>query len=290
MNIELDLLQNSYDYLNIALENYIEASEYGMHDEQRSNYQKKIKWKIAFVSLVQAIELLLKEILYRIHNNLIYQDIDTLGTSTDKTVTIIQAIKRINSFSEKSISKEIENFILSCSKLRNEFIHFKVKIKSEQIMTKFSMLYCIFDELNKNFIMEDIKYYNEFFNSTCLELKIFKERFTVYRGREVEKKLVEEAKKRILENEKYHYYITKDNEKVKRVRFGDEKQVLGSRFFDTYGYDEKNIDKLYPDYEYCDDCLAKQGEYHDELCDLEICPVCLKQLITCGCIKSLSED
>lgn len=293
MKIELDLLHNAYDYLNIALENYRVASEYGMHDEERSNYQKKLKWKISFVSLVQATELLLKEVLYRVHSNLIYQDIDSVGTSADKTVTINQAIKRINNFSHNCVCKEHEEFIRECSKLRNEFIHYKATIASEQIMKKFSMLYCIFEQLNADFIGDDITYYNESSKSTCLELKIFNERFTVYRGREVEKRYVEDVKKIISENEKFHYYIAKDNKKVHRVRFGNEKQTFGNKYLEAHGIENRTLNEvftIYSDYTYCDDCLAKQGEYHNVHCDLEICPVCFKQLITCECIERLSEE
>lgn len=79
MKIELDLLNNSYDYLNISLHNYKIANEFGNHDDERSNPLNKQRWKIAFVSLIQATELLLKQILFEIHPNLINQDIDSIN-------------------------------------------------------------------------------------------------------------------------------------------------------------------------------------------------------------------
>lgn len=33
----------------------------------------------------------------------------------------------------------------------------------------------------------------------------------------------------------------------------------------------------------CGDCGAKEGEYHLDGCDIERCPVCYGQLISCGC-------
>lgn len=34
----------------------------------------------------------------------------------------------------------------------------------------------------------------------------------------------------------------------------------------------------------CGDCNAKYGEYHHAGCDIERCPVCGGQLISCGCL------
>lgn len=39
----------------------------------------------------------------------------------------------------------------------------------------------------------------------------------------------------------------------------------------------------------CHDCGVKEGEIHQVGCDMEICPKCHKQLITCGCFKKRSE-
>jgi hypothetical protein len=33
----------------------------------------------------------------------------------------------------------------------------------------------------------------------------------------------------------------------------------------------------------CHDCNAKPGQFHKPDCDMEICPICGDQLMTCGC-------
>ena len=40
----------------------------------------------------------------------------------------------------------------------------------------------------------------------------------------------------------------------------------------------------------CPDCGAKPGEYHHPGCDMERCPVCHTQLITCSCGKEIRNN
>lgn len=39
----------------------------------------------------------------------------------------------------------------------------------------------------------------------------------------------------------------------------------------------------------CGDCAAVKGEYHGESCDVEECPVCHGQALSCGCIIDWAE-
>jgi hypothetical protein len=57
----------------------------------------------------------------------------------------------------------------------------------------------------------------------------------------------------------------------RRIRCGDEQDVGGEMDF-------------------CSDCLAQEGQYHAIGCDLEECPKCHQQMISCGCnIDALRE-
>ena len=41
----------------------------------------------------------------------------------------------------------------------------------------------------------------------------------------------------------------------------------------------------------CGDCGCKEGENHKDMCDIERCPKCSKQLISCDCkFPSIDED
>lgn len=40
----------------------------------------------------------------------------------------------------------------------------------------------------------------------------------------------------------------------------------------------------------CHDCFVLEGEYHLDGCDVEICPICRGQLISCDCFNGFSGD
>jgi len=45
-----------------------------------------------------------------------------------------------------------------------------------------------------------------------------------------------------------------------------------------------------PDARTCGDCAASRGQLHVPGCDLERCPACRGQMITCGCAKDSPPD
>lgn len=56
----MNLIENSQDYVINALELFHVDDEFGIHVKEKAVMGNKAKWKLAFVSLVQAFELLLK--------------------------------------------------------------------------------------------------------------------------------------------------------------------------------------------------------------------------------------
>lgn len=66
-------------------------------------------------------------------------------------------------------------------------------------------------------------------------------------------------------------YCTKEGKWIPAVKVGDPGD-WGEHEKDTY---------------YCPDCTAGKGEYHKRNCDVERCPVCGGQLMTCGCFDEL---
>ena len=86
MNFELNLIENSYDYINETLFYYKNIGYDENHDEDRNSIEEKRKWKTTFILLVQATELLLKEALFKINPILIYENIDEIPNSKNKTM------------------------------------------------------------------------------------------------------------------------------------------------------------------------------------------------------------
>jgi len=68
----------------------------------------------------------------------------------------------------------------------------------------------------------------------------------------------------------------------------------GKRLYNSIPYGEgeetKYIDVDSPDYRYCHDCAVKKGQQHHYGCDMENCPKCGGQLISCGCDLSIVDQ
>lgn len=64
-----------------------------------------------------------------------------------------------------------------------------------------------------------------------------------------------------------------NNEVCKRIPYGSEKR-FGLKF-----------DKKMSKNKQCHDCRCLKGQYHHFGCDMEECPICGGQLISCGCWK-----
>lgn len=276
MKFELDLLGNSYDYIYNSFDLYNIANEDGIHDKQRADIRNKVKWKLAFVSMVQAMELLLKEGLYRIHPSLIYENIDS-DKSMEKTVSFQQSINRINNFNNNLIGIDRKKFLIDCSKIRNDYIHYKVSIQSEKIKAKYCMLYYTYKELHDELIKKEIELHDKSHKDIEDKIIEYYKNWTVFRGSEFPKTTVEDLKEEIKQNSKYKYYITNKNKKLERIKLGAEYH---------YRSEYENVDDL----EICSECCAKLGEYHLVGCDMELCPVCYEQVISCGCIKVNEDD
>src|SRR5438094_440740 len=56
-----------------------------------------------------------------------------------------------------------------------------------------------------------------------------------------------------------------------RVRYGDEKEDWGANK------------------QPCHDCAVSKGQFHVAGCDVERCPACGRQVITCGCVYDDDE-
>lgn len=136
MIIQLKLLDNCYSFLEEALRKAIESE---------TNVDQ---WKFAILFLVQAIELLLKELLRREHYFLIYDDID----KSKNTVSLLKAIERLKKIVRLNISDlDIEN-IKVANQIRNEIVHFQFDINIVEVKLIFAKLFGFFHSLHNSHI------------------------------------------------------------------------------------------------------------------------------------------
>ncbi len=287
MELKLNLKNNSYDYLINAIDIYEKSTNHG--DHHLTTYYQKLKLKLSFILLCQSYELLLKSILYDEQENLIYTNIDLEGFGNANTVSFLNAINRVNNFTNYKINEEDKRILKKCNDIRNNFIHYQVNIHFAHLRQEFLNLFVLYDSLHTHFYGSYIKipYLEDFKLEKQLNIKkksILNDiNFTIFRGKDFLKEYLPEYKEVISKNKQYDYYISNDDKKQKRVKMGEE-----NNFFKNIGkYD--CLSELY-EREYCHDCLAQKGQYHVfEYCDLEVCPVCGGQILTCGCIKKTSK-
>jgi hypothetical protein len=280
LEIKLDILQNSKDYLIQSIELASIADEFGNHDSERADRNSKVKWKLGFICLVQATELLVKVILEDINQCLVYKDIDANLGVFSKTINLSIAINRLITFTDFNISEADINLIKKAIRFRNDFIHYEVKLHTEDLKTVYCRLLKLYTNIYRYFL--DKEFYVDSYPRGYDNFMSFTDYLVPFRRREIRKDLLEEVKQEIIENQKYHFYIH-NGIKYRRVTYGSELD----RFPELRAFKD---DKSIYEYKYCDDCSAKVGEYHDVMCDLERCPKCGGQRLTCECFDKYHYD
>ena len=119
--------------------------------------------------MVQSLELILKEALRRKSDVLVYENIDTPFSSDSKTISFQNSVQRLLNLATNFISTEQKDFILNCGKIRNQFIHYKVKYNSIDIKKKFCKLVELYSVIHKKTTKEKIRIWkeNEYYYKYC---------------------------------------------------------------------------------------------------------------------------
>lgn len=268
MKIEFDLLNNSYDYLKESIELFAIADEDGIHETRFSNYNNKRKWKMAYITLVLAFELLVKECLRRYSSILIFENLDTQLNDQSKTVTGPKGVERLSNCNPSLLTNDQKSFIKECMNIRNGFIHYNAVVDSAELKPKYCKLYEVYytvhmDELKDEVIFKEIE---KMYGRHHLNILSFAGDYVVFRNEEMTKENQHEFLKEIVNNYKTKNFIDKNKKIYTRIPYGKEE------YFDSE-----------TSHEFCPDCSAAIGEYHYEHCDIEVCPVCDGQKLSCGC-------
>lgn len=124
VEFKLTLKENAFSFLNHSLSQAIIAEDTPEH------------WKYAILNLVQSIELVLKELLKREHEILIFKNID----NPTETISLKFAVARLQKISKVIFNKEDLDALTLASKYRNEIVHYEFSFKLEEIKLIYAKL------------------------------------------------------------------------------------------------------------------------------------------------------
>jgi hypothetical protein len=131
--LNLNLIQNSYSFVNEALSKAVLAEKDFRH------------WQFAVFALVQAIELTLKEKLRREHSALIFKNVD----DRRQTVTIDQAASRLRELAKVSITETDLASIRTAVQWRNLIVHYEFDFSIDTLKPVFARLLGFLVDFNK---------------------------------------------------------------------------------------------------------------------------------------------
>jgi hypothetical protein len=180
-----------------------------------------------------------------------------------------------------------KDFIISLDALLTQFLLEKLNYKKGQKSPKFHLLV---DQASKVFLMnEDV--------SEAFKKNHNKRTFALHRLESPE--TTNELEEYTITLYNYFHYLDEyiesqklktiviKGKRYKRVKYGSEiiLDENGKPFCDQKGipYDWAKMTEE----KSCDDCGVLKGQYHVEGCDIEICPKCGGQYLSCGCRHTL---
>jgi len=251
----MNLLENAYDFVNSSLYFY-RFSE----DDARS-------WKIAFINIVQAIELMAKEKLRRTNKFLVFENID----NPKNTISLATALDRMIKILELPLDKKDVDNIRKAIQIRNQMMHYEIDLSVFELKAKYSVLFEFATSFHYRFL--DFELHDHIDEALWEEeaqlMEFFKSKFVIYNSEEVYSAFPKE----MLEAQFIQEYEI-CGKFYPRIKYGEEK----------YGEGESHRR------ERCGDCFVKLGEFHVLGCDWEQCPKCLGQSISCGCGEEDTDE
>lgn len=244
----MSLRENAYDFLNESIRSAGRASD------------QPSAWKFAVLNIVQAIELFLKARLYEANPVLVFENVDR----PKRTVSLSQAVSRIKSAAGIHLSPREERSIRKAQQWRDQIIHHEFEFSAYEVESVYVQLFEFlvhFHDERTNFGPLHNQIDPELLPIEAELIEFFRREFVAYNGAQMIRswpaQIVAAQAERTIELQGRAY---------QRLPYGVEP-----------GW-EMSADVP------CHDCGIKKGQLHVPNCDVEACPRCFGQLITCGCL------
>jgi hypothetical protein len=244
--IKMTLLENSYDFLNESLRAAVRSE-----DDPRA-------WKFAVLNAVLSIELVLKARLQDEHPTLIYESVD----SRTRTVSLSLAVRRITEACRIPLTSREVRTIRKAGQWRDQIVHFEFEMSPYQVEAVYSQLFEFttrFHNDHTQFGELHSKIDRELWPKEAELIEFFRREIVLWNGVEVPRTWPAQVMESQLET-----MIELQGVEFLRLKRGTD---WPSR-----------------DGTSCHDCGIVDDMIHDFGCDMETCPRCFGQLITCGCL------
>lgn len=248
---KITLLENSYGFINESIMNY-----------RRSKRSERYA-SFAILHLIQGLELMLKNVLRNEHPILIYENID----KPSNTVSLSQCLTRLKSIANIEINQKEDKAIKRAISQRNKIVHYEYEHNSFHQWSIYVELFEFIHYFHKRHIGSELhsRIDKKLWRTEAELLNQFESEWVYYKGRKLPNFLPLE----IVDAQKYTTVRQKKNGLIKyfaRIRYGEG----GTSYFDGP----------------CPDCGVEKNEYHAWNCDIETCPVCGEQLLSCRVSES----
>ncbi|MDQ3825088.1 MAG: hypothetical protein M3319_04935 [Actinomycetota bacterium] len=255
---ELQLAQRAYQFIDESLRNAERTAHEGSH-----------VWIFAIANIAQGIELLLKERLRREHPVLVFADIER---NRSNTVTFSQALLRLERCGVRLPEGDLAR-IKRARNLRNGLIHYVANVTEDQLRAAYIDFFEFAHVFHLEQLGEELHQNIDagLWGAEAALMEEFRRDFLEYQGATV----IRHWPSMIVEAQFWPTLII-DGIGFKRIKYGDE----------DLGDDGPNDRQLTN----CHDCAALPGQFHVEGCDMEQCPRCKGQLLSCNCDPILASE
>lgn len=244
----MTLLENAYDFLNESLRSTVRAEA------------EPHAWKFAVLNVVQAIELLLKARLNAEHPLLVFQNVDSPGN----TVSMTQAIERLASGAKIRLTHRERRSLRKAQRWRDQIVHYEFEMSPYEVESVYVQLFEFltrFHDEHTDFGTLHDKIEPGLWRREAELFEFFRREMVTYNGVEVIRRWPTE-----ILNAQSETTVELYGREYERLAYGMEP---GWEMYATYP---------------CHDCAVQAGQLHVPNCDVEACPRCFGQLITCGCL------